>query len=495
MKIVIILGCPSFGLSSFVSSPIRQVGPSFSRCVYAQDCSNKHQRQNQFSVDSRIGFSKERAGHFALNAKDDNFLFEEFSTAEGEVINPYKVLRLDKDAEKNDIRRSFRALSKMYHPDGVRFSDELPGECTHLNEVREEWDRIVLAKEILSDNKLRLRYDRNEAIHEALQYPVASVAKAAVDFMGWAVMGIGKELFNLGETAVKHAVTEMEKNTAQVAADAALRRQSVAATMDQIDSLTAIAKTAKMESLTSLASAQKVLNNSINVPPSTIINAGRKLSRSSLFNNHRSIAPTTALGFRENESNKLTKSLSRAALFSDRRSVAPTTSLSHNRDGSSDSFLLDDFKTADGEAINPYRVLKVDRNAERKEIKQSYKNLSKKYHPDGVRFREVMPGKCNNLDDVRNEWERIKLSYEILSDKKLRIKYDRHEAISDPLGAMGRATLNTMGWAVMGVGKGMFNLGGMAVKHMAEKKNEASTAPPSVGVEFQGVQMKREDII
>ena len=352
----------------------------------------------------------------------------------------------------------------------------------------------MLAKEILSDNKLRLRYDRNEAIHEALQSPVASVAKAAVDFMGSAVMGIGKELFNLGETAVKHAVTEMEKNTAQVAADAALRRQSVAATMDQIDSLTAIAKTARMESLTSLASAQKVLNNSINVPPSTIINAGRKLSRSSLFNNHRSIAPTTALGFRENESNKLTKSLSRAALFSDRRSVAPTTSLSHNRDGSSDSFLLDDFKTADGAAINPYRVLKVDRNAERKEIKQSYRNLSKKYHPDGVRFREVMPGKCNNLDDVRNEWERIKLSYEILSDKKLRIKYDRHEAISDPLGAMGRATLNTMGWAVMGVGKGMFNLGGMAVKHMAEKKNEASTAPLSVGVEFQGVQMKREDI-
>ena len=128
MKIVIILGCPSFGLSSFVSSPIRQVGPSFSRCVYAQDCSNKHQRQNQFSVDSQIGFSKERAGHFALNAKNDNFLFEEFSTADGEVINPYKVLRLDKDAEKNDIRRSFRALSKMYHPDGVRFSDELPGE-------------------------------------------------------------------------------------------------------------------------------------------------------------------------------------------------------------------------------------------------------------------------------------------------------------------------------------------------------------------------------
>jgi hypothetical protein len=56
------------------------------------------------------------------------------------------------------------------------------------------------------------------------------------------------------------------------------------------------------------------------------------------------------------------------------------------------SYLLDEFRTADGEIINPYRVLKVGRHADRKEIKQSYRNLSKKYHPDGARFREVLPG-------------------------------------------------------------------------------------------------------
>jgi len=43
------------------------------------------------------------------------------------------------------------------------------------------------------------------------------------------------------------------------------------------------------------------------------------------------------------------------------------------------------------------------------------------------------------------------------------------------VGAMGWAMLNTMGWAVMEVGKGMVNLGGMAVRHMAEKKNNANT--------------------
>lgn len=59
----------------------------------------------------------------------------------------------------------------------------------------------------------------------------------------------------------------------------------------------------------------------------------------------------------------------------------------------SENFLMDQFKTADGEIINPYRVLKVSRNAERKEIRESYRSLSKKYHPDGVRYREFLPGR------------------------------------------------------------------------------------------------------
>jgi len=57
------------------------------------------------------------------------------------------------------------------------------------------------------------------------------------------------------------------------------------------------------------------------------------------------------------------------------------------------NYLLDEFRTADGEIIDPYKVLKVPRKAEHKDIRQSYRMLSKKYHPDGVRFREVLPGK------------------------------------------------------------------------------------------------------
>jgi hypothetical protein len=132
------------------------------------------------------------------------------------------------------------------------------------------------------------------------------------------------------------------------------------------------------------------------------------------------------------------------------------------------NYLLDEFRTADGEIIDPYKVLKVPRKAEHKDIRQSYRMLSKKYHPDGVRFREVLPGKCDNLDDVRDEWERVKLSYEILSDKKLRKKYDRHSALSDPASTIGRMAADVMGWGMSSFAKGIMNLGDSVIKNVKE---------------------------
>jgi len=132
---------------------------------------------------------------------------------------------------------------------------------------------------------------------------------------------------------------------------------------------------------------------------------------------------------------------------------------------------MDDFRTADGQIINPYKTLKIDRKAPHTEIRQSYRKLSKKYHPDACRFNTIMPGRCNNLDEVRDEWERINLSYEILSDKKMRKKYDRQSALNDPGLALGRVALDTVGWGVSGLAKGVFFIGKQAV-NAATKKGE-----------------------
>jgi hypothetical protein len=77
-----------------------------------------------------------------------------------------------------------------------------------------------------------------------------------------------------------------------------------------------------------------------------------------------------------------------------------------------------------------------------------------------------------SLADVRDEWERVKLSYEILSDPKTRKNYDRNssvaEVLKDPGGAVGRAVV---GGAMSGIGLvlgGAWKLGEMATKKVYE---------------------------
>jgi hypothetical protein len=138
------------------------------------------------------------------------------------------------------------------------------------------------------------------------------------------------------------------------------------------------------------------------------------------------------------------------------------------------SFLLEEFKVANGELIHPYKVLKINRSASRQEVKQAYRDLSRRYHPDGARHRDLLPGSCNNLDDVRDHWERIKLSYEILSDHKMRKRFDRHEALADPGKAMQRAALGAVGSGLKGVGAGFFKMGSFAVMELLRDKDAAN---------------------
>ena len=77
----------------------------------------------------------------------------------------------------------------------------------------------------------------------------------------------------------------------------------------------------------------------------------------------------------------------------------------------------------------------------------------------------------NDQDDIRAEWERVKFSYEILIDKKLRMKYDRHSALNDPAAAVGRMAVDTLGWGMTSLAKGIFQIGDLAAKSVREKKD------------------------
>jgi DnaJ-class molecular chaperone len=136
------------------------------------------------------------------------------------------------------------------------------------------------------------------------------------------------------------------------------------------------------------------------------------------------------------------------------------------------SRLLDDFK-ANGEVIDPYQILKVSRKAERTDIRQSYRDLSRRYHPDGRlqrRNSDILPGACNTEAEVEDHWEKIRFSYEILSNPKLRKRYDQREAFSDPGRAIQRAAVSAAWSGMASVGKSIWGVGEFAVTQLSKEK-------------------------
>jgi DnaJ-class molecular chaperone len=161
-----------------------------------------------------------------------------------------------------------------------------------------------------------------------------------------------------------------------------------------------------------------------------------------------------------------------AFLASSRFQRPPTTVLFGRAEKIETHFLMQEFTIASGEVVDPYKILKCSRDATRQEIRKSYIELSRRYHPDGLRHRTILPGSCNNVDEVREHWERIKLSYEILSDPKRRRKYDRHESIADPGKAIRRAASNAIWNGAMSAGKGIFSVGAFALNQMNNGKEK-----------------------
>ena len=119
--------------------------------------------------------------------------------------------------------------------------------------------------------------------------------------------------------------------------------------------------------------------------------------------------------------------------------------------------------------MDPYQILKVSRQADARAIKQAYRRMSRLYHPDAARHRDILPGSCDNQDQVRDQWERINWSYDLLSDPSQRRKYDRHEALADPGRALRRAAAQAAWKGVTSVGKGLWNMGSMAVSKIKEQ--------------------------
>jgi hypothetical protein len=80
------------------------------------------------------------------------------------------------------------------------------------------------------------------------------------------------------------------------------------------------------------------------------------------------------------------------AAFESEENPVGSTRRRREKDEGDIHFLMKPF-VVQGEAINPYSILGVPRNADISQIKTSYKRLAKRYHPDGLKHRDILPGK------------------------------------------------------------------------------------------------------
>lgn len=71
--------------------------------------------------------------------------------------------------------------------------------------------------------------------------------------------------------------------------------------------------------------------------------------------------------------------------------------------------------------INPYSELGVSRSASDKEIRNAYRKLAKKWHPD-----------INNEPGAQEKFMRIGQAYEVLSDADRRQMYDDYGTTQEP---------------------------------------------------------------
>src|ERR1017187_10627515 len=62
----------------------------------------------------------------------------------------YKILGVDKNATKDEIKKVYRRLAKKYHP------DKNPGDKTS----EEKFKEVTEANEVLSDPEKRKKYDK-----------------------------------------------------------------------------------------------------------------------------------------------------------------------------------------------------------------------------------------------------------------------------------------------------------------------------------------------
>lgn len=76
-------------------------------------------------------------------------------------LDPYEVLKVSTDADEQEIKRSYRKLCLLHHP------DKLQGKSSEEQDAsRSHFEKIQFAHSILTDGKKRKRYDQTGSLDD-----------------------------------------------------------------------------------------------------------------------------------------------------------------------------------------------------------------------------------------------------------------------------------------------------------------------------------------
>lgn len=100
------------------------------------------------------------------------------------------------------------------------------------------------------------------------------------------------------------------------------------------------------------------------------------------------------------------------------------------------------YSTKKGSHENHYRNLNLGPNAKLREIKRSFKKLSMKLHPDKLQSQKLSE---EDMERKKEDYLRIKRSYEVLCDPAARRAYDRTLAVEQARTAQQEAALRARG--------------------------------------------------
>ena len=157
------------------------------------------------------------------------------------------------------------------------------------------------------------------------------------------------------------------------------------------------------------------------------------------------------------------------------------------------NFLLSSFALYNGEVVDPYETLQVDRQATTATIRQAYHRLCRHYHPDAVRRQAT-----ELQDATRQEWERITWSYELLSNPRQRRKYDVHYAVAYPGETLKRAATALVWMSFTVLSQGLSRMGSVAAAKMMEYQQQQQKQQrglvPLVGMEHPSMSQPQPNI-